>query len=73
MSQFNIQNSKVEQLNDSGNNYKLVNKDGNNAISKEGEIVQTAGTLNKVQADHGQGFWSILWTKITGLWTWIVG
>ena len=40
MSEFNIQSSKVEQLNDSGNNYKLVSKDGNNAVSEKGNIVQ---------------------------------
>jgi len=73
MSQFNIQNSKVEQLNDSGNNYKLVSRDGSNAVSDKGNIVQTAGTQNKVQVGHKDGFWFMLWTKIRGLWKWFTG
>jgi hypothetical protein len=73
MTQFNIHNSKVEQVNDGGNNYKLVSDSGNNAVSEKGNIVQTAGTQNKVQVDHKDGFWSMLWEKIKGLWKWITG
>ena len=73
MSQVNIHNSKVEQLYDRGNNYKQVSKDGNNAISDKGTVVQTAGVQNKVQVDHKEGFWSLLWTKIKGLWKWTKG
>ena len=73
MSQFNIRNSKIEQLNESGDNYKLVSKDGNNAVTERGNIVQTAGTRNKVQVDHKVGFWSMLWGKIKSLWTRIAG
>lgn len=73
MSEFNIQNSKIEQLNDSGNNYKLVNRDGNNAVSEEGNIVQAAGAHNKVQVDRKASFLAMLWAKIKVLWKWIKG
>jgi hypothetical protein len=46
MTQFNINNSKVEQLNNTGNNYKLVNDSGNNAVAEQGNIVQTAGGIS---------------------------
>lgn len=42
MTQFNISNSKIEQLNDKGNNYKLVNESGNNAVTEKGDITQGA-------------------------------
>jgi hypothetical protein len=69
MTQFNITNSQVEQLTDSGNNYKLVSDSGNNAISAKGNVVQVAGDENKVQVDHKkEGFWSMLWKKIKSWW-----
>ncbi len=71
MTQINIQGSKVEQLNGSGNNYKLVSKDGNNAVSEKGNIVLTAGTANKVEVDHQESFWIVLFQKIKTLWNWI--
>jgi hypothetical protein len=73
MTQFNIHNSKIEQVNASGNNYKLVSDSGNNAVLEKGNIVQTTGTQNRVQVDHKDGLWAMLWEKIKGLWKWIVG
>ncbi len=41
MTQFNISNCKVEQLNDKGNNIKVVNTSGNNTVSEQSDITQT--------------------------------
>ncbi|HEV3439736.1 MAG TPA: hypothetical protein VG122_20390 [Gemmata sp.] len=46
MTQFNINNSTIEQINDKGNNIKLVSNSGNNAVSEQGAITQTAGSLS---------------------------
>lgn len=73
MSEFNIQNSKIEQLSSSGNNYKLVAKDGNNAVSAEGTVAQATGAQNQVQVDHKRSFLAMLWAKIRVLWKWIKG
>jgi hypothetical protein len=69
MTQFNITNSQVEQLTDSGNNYKLVSDSGNNSIVEKGNVAQASGTENKVQGDpKKEGFWSMLWKKIKSWW-----
>ena len=73
MTQFNISNSKVEQLNNSGSNYKLVSDSGNNAVSEKGNVVLTVGNSNKVQVDHPKGFWSLLWDKVKSCWKWLRG
>lgn len=41
MTTFNISNSKIEQLNSTGNNYKLSAEGGNNAVTEAGDITQT--------------------------------
>jgi hypothetical protein len=68
MTKFNIQNSRVEQMSDSGNNYKVTGHSGNAAFSEHGNVVQTTGTGNKAQVDHTQSFWSLLWGKIKACW-----
>jgi hypothetical protein len=74
MSEFNIQNSKVEQVNDGGNNYKFTGNSNTNAISEKGNVVQTTGTGNKVQVDHSKpSLLSMLWTKIKACWKWLTG
>ncbi len=45
MTEFNFNNCKVEQLNNSGNNYKIVSESGNVAVAEQGNIVQTAGGI----------------------------
>jgi len=73
MAQFNIHNSKVEQLNESGNNYAFAGKSETNAVTEKGNVVQTMGTGNEVQVDKPkEGLWSLLWEKIKGWWKWIV-
>jgi hypothetical protein len=52
MTHFNISGSKVEQLTGSGNNYRLVTDSGSNAVSEQGNVVQTTGTGNKVEVDR---------------------
>jgi hypothetical protein len=58
MSQFNIQNSKVEQFADSGNNYKIT---GHNTISQNGNIVSATGNQNKLLVDRKENLLSQLW------------
>jgi hypothetical protein len=72
MSQFNITNSKVDQLSNSGNNYKNIGQGGQVAMSEQGNAVLTQGTNNKVQVDHKEGFWTLLWSKLKGCWKWII-
>ncbi len=75
MAEFNIDNSKVEQLNDAGDNIKIIGNSGQIAISQDGNTVQTAGTGNKVKVEQGkkEGFLSELWDKIKGCWKWLFG
>jgi hypothetical protein len=71
MTTFNIHNSRVEQLSDSGNNYKFAGKAETNAVSEKGNVVQTTGTGHTVQVDKAKdGFWSMLWGKIKAAWKW---
>jgi hypothetical protein len=70
MSQFIVQNSNVEQMNDRGNNVKQTSTRGNNALTTSGSIVQTSGAHNAPQVDHKtRSFWSNLWQKVRALWT----
>jgi hypothetical protein len=78
MSTFNINNSKVEQLNDSGNNIKFAGKAENNTVAEEGNVVQTTGAENKVTVDKPkeepkEGFWAQAWKKVVVCWKWIRG
>ncbi|AMV26693.1 hypothetical protein VT84_20000 [Gemmata sp. SH-PL17] len=79
MSTFNINNSKVEQLNDTGNNYKFAGKSENNTVAEKGNVVQTTGSENKVVVDKPkaeepkEGFWAQAGKKLLGLWKWIRG
>jgi hypothetical protein len=74
MTNFNIHNSKVEQISDTGNNYKLVSDSGNNAISEKGNLVQTEGAQNKVHAGlPKENLLSLLWAKLTACWKWMLG
>jgi hypothetical protein len=72
MSEFNIKNSKIEQLNTSGNNYK-VTAAGNVAVTEKGGTVQTVGTGNKVHVDHKPGILSLLWQRVKSCWKWFIG
>ena len=72
MTEFNIRNSNIEQMTDSGNNYKITGASGNVAISEQGVTVQTVGDQNKVQVGK-ESFWALLWSKIKACWKWLVG
>ncbi|WP_020469343.1 hypothetical protein [Zavarzinella formosa] len=69
MAEFNIQNSKIEQVNDTGDNYKIT---GNSApvVVSGNDAVQTAGTNNKVQVAPSEqpSIWGKLWEKVKGWW-----
>jgi hypothetical protein len=73
MTEFNIQGSKIEQLNESGNNYKITGGSGNMALSDKGSLVQTIGDQNKVQVNEKPSFWGQLWVWIRACWKWIAG
>jgi ribosomal protein L6P/L9E len=75
MAEFNIENSKVEQVNDNGDNIKITGNSGQLVVSHDGNAVQTAGTENKVKVEQGkkETFWSELWGKIKGCWKWLSG
>jgi 3-polyprenyl-4-hydroxybenzoate decarboxylase len=69
MSNFNISGSKIDQLNNSGNNYKQTSKEGNNAISEQGSVVQTEGTENKVEVNKPkESLLASIWSKLKSLW-----
>lgn len=73
MTQFNIDNSKVEQLNDNGNNYKFAGKSETNAVSEKGNVVQVTGDgSHKIQVDKPkEGFITMLMGKLTSAWKWL--
>jgi hypothetical protein len=73
MAEFNIQQSKIEQLNNSGTNYKVTGASGNVAFTGEGGTLQSAGTSNTVKATRASGFWSALWGKIRACVVWLFG
>jgi predicted nucleotide-binding protein len=58
MGEFNIHNSKIEQLSDSGNNYKLINQSvGNSALEQGGEkgksMPSSATMTDRIFVVHG--------------------
>lgn len=74
MTEFNIQGSKIEQLNDKGNNYKFAGKAENLAVSGSDAVVQTAGAGNTVKVEHPKAsFWANLWKRISACWKWLFG
>jgi hypothetical protein len=50
MAEFHITNSKVEQVNDTGDNYKVTGNRGAVAVTqRNGQTVQVTGDGNKLQ------------------------
>jgi hypothetical protein len=73
MADFNITNSKIEQVNDTGDNYKIANNSAPVVVSG-GEAVQTTGTNNKVAvAPKEQSVWAKLWDKVKAGWKAVFG
>ena len=74
MAEFNITNSTVEQLNDTGDNVKIA---GNTApvVVSGSEVVQTVGDGNMVEvtAPKAPSFWSQAWDKAKASWKWFIG
>ena len=74
MTKFNITNSKVEQLSDTGNNYKFAGKAENIALSDQGDVVQTTGTGNQVEVSQPEeGILAKLWKAVKAGWSWLMG
>jgi len=74
MTNFNINNSKVEQLNDTGDNVKVVGNSGNIVMSDHGDVIQATGHDIKVKTEKGkEGLWSMLVKKIKAVGTWFIG
>jgi hypothetical protein len=75
VAEFKITNSKIEQLNDNGDNYKVANNSAPVAISGQG-VVQTAGEGHDVKADQkpeGPTLLMKLWEYIKAGWKYVVG
>ena len=58
MAEFNIKNSKIEQLTNSGNNYKVVNPSVGHTVSEEGKeedksMPASATVTDKIFVVHG--------------------
>lgn len=70
MSQFNIQNSKIEQINDNGNNYKVS---GTNMISETGNVVSATGNQSKLLVDRKENLGARIWSWIKGAFKWLFG
>lgn len=70
MAEFNISHSKIEQLNDVGDNVKIANNRAPVVVSEK-EVIQTTGDGNKIQVERTED--SSLLSKfcdwIKGLWT----
>ena len=77
MAEFNFHNSRVEQVNDTGDNIKVENKiEGNTApvaVSGMGPVAQAVGEDNTVNAEKpSPGIWekiSKVWNAIKSWWT----
>ena len=73
MAEFNIQNSKIEQLNDTGGNYKVSSNSG--AVGQNVNQVQNSGTINSLSQSAGKDKSLIekIWGWIKKAWLWIKG
>ena len=74
MAEFNITNSKIEQLNDAGDNLKISNNSAPVVVSGT-DAVQTSGTNNMVEVapKDEPSFWANVWEWVKGGWKWIIG
>ena len=74
MAEFNISESKIEQLNDTGANYKVANNSAPVTVSG-GDSVQTTGSGHKVRAALSQkpSLAAKLWGWARRAWQWIFG
>ncbi len=54
MTEFNIENSKIEQMSESGNNYKFTGNSGNVVVTESGDVAQTIGENNEVRTNKNQ-------------------
>ena len=74
MTNFNIRDSKVEQLNQDGDNIKLVGNSGNVVVSSKGDVVQSIGDQNKPSINQPKpSLWSLICKKIVAIWLWFKG
>ncbi len=73
MAEFNIQNSKVEQIGDSGDNYQVKDNSGKAAYSQSGKVARNQGDNNKSQQKQPTpSIWLVIWNKFKALLRWIV-
>ena len=74
MAEFNISNSKIEQLNNEGNNHKIANNSAPVVVSG-GDAVQTGGKNNMVEVAQKEkpSFWAKAWEWLKGIWSGITG
>ena len=69
MGNFNISNSKVEQLNDTGDNYKIMGTQGPVAVThQDGQSIQATGNENRVSVDKPKpGFLESAFKRLKGV------
>jgi len=74
VAEFNISNSKIEQLNDAGDNLKISNNSAPVVVSGS-DAVQTSGTNNMVEVAPKEkpSFGEKVWEWVKGCWKWITG
>jgi hypothetical protein len=74
VAEFNIAHSKIEQVNDTGANYKVANNSAPVTVSG-GDSVQTIGTGQTVRASlsERQSVVAKLWGWVRRAWNWMFG
>ena len=74
MAEFHISDSKIEQLNDTGANYKVANNSAPVSLSG-GDSVQTTGTGQTVRASSSEHkpVLAKLWRLMCRAWNWMFG
>ena len=74
MAEFHISQSKIEQLNDAGANYKIANNSAP-VTASGGDSVQTTGTGQTVRATLSEqpSIVAKLWGWVRRGWLWMFG
>jgi hypothetical protein len=69
MTNFNIHNSKIDQLSSTGNNNKLITESGTNTLAENGNAVVTVGSENRVSVGQPKpSILSKLWKAVIAVW-----
>ncbi|HWA98776.1 MAG TPA: hypothetical protein VG713_09805 [Pirellulales bacterium] len=72
MTDFNISDSKIEQANSRGDNYKVTGNSAPVAISGR-DAVQAGGGNSKASLNHGSSLLAKLWRTVKTCWAYFFG